>query len=153
MLKNKIEAPGIVKKLEETIAEDRLKSNWKNVEKKKCGQCNGDPLKRMGCITCDFTGIDYELHYGVEDGKLFAHMIQNGIDPILAVCKERRETEGRLKAEDMGREIFMIPASIELELKAMDYPLDEWVSAGDMRSYGKAVQRHFPKFMTTNMII
>ena len=161
---NMIEAPAIAKMIREDIKaawEDKEKSleeDWKNVEKEPCKMCKGsgyDMEDRMSCIACDGTGTDYELHYGVEEGIAYARVVQNGMEAILEYCKAKRESETKdwLKDDSLGLQAFAIPNSVRIEFIARGYPVEEWEQSGDMRSFARAVQKHYPKFMTTNVVI
>ena len=136
--------------------EATLEDDWINKEVQPCRMCNAsgyDLDEKMSCIACDGTGVDYELVYGVQDGIAYAKVVQNGMQAIMDVCKAKRERETKQWVKQAGKEVFMIPNSARLELIAKGYPVDEWEKAGDMRSYAKAVQRYFPAFMTTNLVI
>ena len=161
---NNIEAPAICSFIKEDIkaaieaGEKSLEEDWKNVESEPCHNCKGsghDLEERMSCIACDGTGIDYEFHYGVVDGVVYARVVQNGVDAILEYCKAKREaeTENWKRDDALGLVAFAIPNSVRCELIARGYPVDDWEEAGDMRSYAKVVQSHYPLFMTTNIVI
>lgn len=135
-----------------------LEDNWKNEESTPCGPCKGsgyDLEDRMSCIACDGTGVDFTMVYGVEEGVAYARIIQNGMEALLEYCKARRESETKdwLKDDNFGLAAFAIPNSARIELIAQGYPVDDWEAEGDMRSYARAVQKHFPLFMLTNVVI
>lgn len=135
-----------------------LEEDWVNHEVRPCEQCSGsgrDWAEGVPCIACDGTGVDCEIKYGVSSGQMFIDIVQNGMEPILQVCKEHREREGKgwLKDDAMGLQAFMIPFSARLDLLSMGYPVIEWEQAGDMRSYARVVRKHYPQFMTTNVVI
>ena len=161
---NNIEAPAICNHIRSEVqsaieeGEKSLEEDWTNIEKEPCNNCKGsgyDLEDRMTCIACDGTGTDYEFHYGVVDGVVYARVVQNGIEAFLEYCKTRREEETNEWKKDyaLGLSAFAIPNSVRCELVAQGYPVDDWEKAGDMRSFARAVQKHYPLFMTTNVII
>lgn len=153
---NALSTPALTKYITKDISDEGLDHNWKNYERTPCKQCNGtgyDLQDQSPCIACDGTGIDFYLCYGVEDGVAYAKVVQNGVEAIKEVCKAKRERETKNWVKQQGKEVFMIPNGARLELVAQGYPVDDWEAEGDMRSYAKAVRKHFPEFMTTNLII
>lgn len=158
-----LNAPALRKQALKYAEDKGLTHNWENKEVKNCKVCwdphrdrstGKDPDTFGNCIACDGTGVDYYVSYGVEDGKAYAKIVQNGMSAFLDFCRDCRSEETKMKAEQMGKVAFSIPNGVRLELIAQGYPVEEWEKSDfGMRSMAKAVQRHFPYFMRTNLVI
>lgn len=140
--------------------ERHLEDDWENNEVKPCMKCNSTGYDLEGghsCLGCEGTGKDMEIKYGVSSGVAYSKVVQYGTDGILEYCKMRREEELHnptwKKDDSMGLITFALPSVARMELMALGYPIEDWEQSGDMKSYAKAVQSHFPMYLTTNLII
>ena len=150
----KTEAQGLV--------EDGLKNledNWMNREAKACKNCRGTKFDREDltpCIACNATGVDMYVEYGVEDGKFVSRVVQNGIDPIVELCRELRELEANLSTTQRANKVttaaFLLPEAARMELSILEPDFEQWVREGDNKRATKLVRKHFPQFLTTNYL-
>lgn len=139
--------------------EKRLEENWINREVKYCKNCKGkaiDPEDLTHCIGCDGTGVDMVVEYGVEDGKFFSRLTQNGLQPLLDLCREYREIEKNKsfmkRAAQPTTRAYLLPESVRLELEFTYPDFKNWESE-DMRRAIRIVQKHYPQFMCTHLVI
>ena len=146
----------------EGLVEDGLKNledDWMNREAKACKNCKGhkfDPNDLTVCIACDGTGADMYVEYGVEDGKFVSRVTQNGIEPLVELCRELREAEKSLSVNQRARKTitaaFLLPEAARMELSILEPDFEQWVKDGDNKRASKLVRKHFPQFMCTNYL-
>ena len=136
-----------------------LESNWKNSEVKHCKKCRGSKFvlgEMERCAACDGTGIDMLVEYGVEDGKFFSRITQNGVDALAALCREYRELEASMslteRANRAGVPAYMLPSSAHMELEAKYEEFSGWMSEANQKKCANIVRRLYPQFMCTNYI-
>ena len=133
----------------------KLEENWKNTEFKTCKTCGGmrfDPEDGSSCIACDSTGIDMKIEYGVEDGKFFSRVTQNGIAAVSALCEEYKQAErsmGLVQRANSWIRPYLLPSAARMELEASRPDFKEAEDAGEIIKAAKIVRRHYPQFMST----
>ena len=138
-----------------------LEDNWINREVKLCKQCEGSGLTadagiKLNCIACDGTGADMIIEYGVEDSKFVSRVIQNGMRPLMELCKELRDEEMKLglmnRAKRSAFKAFLLPESVKMELEMLEPEFPKWVKEGNNKRAAKLVRKHYPALMTTNYL-
>ena len=136
-----------------------LEEDWLNREAKACKNCKGhkfDPKDFTPCVACDATGVDMYIEYGVEKGKFVARVIQNGIDPLVELCRELRDMEARLSVSQRANKsvtaAFLLPEAARMELTLLEPDFEQWVKEGNNKRATQLVRKHFPQFLCTNYL-
>ena len=137
---------------------NELKEGKKQVMGYPCRVCKSsgiDPEMACPCLACEGTGNDYEIHYGIQDGKMYAYIRQYGLETFKEYCKACRESEAELSTSQRANKSmirpYALPAAIEMELLARGYDRRELQSGDNVRKVAKIVQTEWPYLMTTNL--
>ena len=133
-----------------------LGDNWKATpEITKCGVCKGsgyDHEDGVVCMGCDGSGNDFELHYGCEDGKWYAYIIQYGLDGLKEYCKARREAEvDHIRRGQPMLGACAFPKFVQMELSAGGMSPEEMQNPENTRKIVNYISKNYPWLMYTNL--
>ena len=97
------------------------------------------------------------FHYGVDNGKVYGYLHQEGLEHTLAHCKHIRDNEAsssktaRLQ-ESLGEE-YLLPQILVEALRVRGLPMDDIVQSGDPVAWlevDKIIEQEYPGFKLTN---
>ena len=103
------------------------------------------------------------FHYGVEDGKVFGYLHQEGLADLLTYCKEMREKSAakshKMNMEDPLAEDYIIPMVLKEAIKWETnghVDADEIAKSGDPMAWeplDKIIETQYRAFKLTNRVI
>ena len=155
----KINTPNLSKAIDDDLRDKAeldksLAANWKATpEVTPCGVCNGSGYDEgMVCMGCDGSGTDFELHYGCEDGKWYAYIVQYGLDGLKKYCEARREAEvDGIRANQSMLGACAMPKFLQMELTAKGMDVQKMIANGQTREIVNHVSQNYPWLMYTNL--
>lgn len=142
----------MAKDLEKTYDND-----WEAADASVCPKCDGAKINPRHpedgfCLNCDGTGIEFIVYYGVKNKQSYSYTVEYGIEFKKEYCKAMREAfEDQQRAGKVGElsmiQPYALPKTIEMEMKARGFDLDEYRKNNELEEVAEYVAEHFPEYM------